>query len=212
MKKFLKKISMPLIAAVLCTSMVFTTVGCTQADVQKTVSLIAAELPTAISIASEVLTIVSAVGATQGSTGDGAQAQITAVGVVIKSDLSELQTLVASYQGSPNPNTWASIINVVDTLVGQGDTALLAAADIKDPTSQAKATAIIGSLDAILHIVDGYIQATQTTAQVQATAKRRAVKLNQVSELWNKQIIADAAAKNGMTYTQVVAYETAQGY
>lgn len=171
-----------IVAALCLTIVTVPTIGCTQADVQKAVALVQAELPTAIALIGDVAPIIIAFAGNQGGT---ATTPVQQTITTIQSDLGELQTLCASYTSASSSSTYASILKVVDDLVTQGDAALLTAAQIKDPATQQKATVILGSLSAVLHILDGYVQATQTTAQVKATAAARTVKLNAVRSYWS---------------------------
>lgn len=182
------------------------TAGCTSAEVQKSVSLIETELPTAISLASEVAQIVAVFAGPQ------QQPKIASANATIQGSLTELQTLCASYTQNPSSATYQSMLNVIDTLVTTGDQALLQAAHISDPGSQQKATAIIGSLDVILHILDGYVQATQSPAQVKANASRRAVKLSQVMPLWRNQDMVEIGNAFDAPPEMVIARAQAYGF
>jgi len=182
--------------------------GCTQADVQKAVALVQAELPTAIALVGDVAPIIIAFAGPQGGASTPIQQSISTV----QSDLAELQTLCASYTSAPSSSIYASILKVVDDLVTQGDGALLAAAQIKDPATQQKATVILGSLSAVLHILDGYVQATQSASQVKATAAARTVKLNAVRAYWSpsdKKGIEQAA---GVPFNTAYAHAVTMGF
>lgn len=198
------------IAAVIALALTLTvclpTTGCTSADVQKSVSLIEAELPTAVSLAAEVAQIVAVFAGPQ------SQSPIASTSATIQAALTELQTLCASYTQNPSATTYKSILNVVDTLVTTGDQALLNAAHISNSDSQQKGTAVIGSLDVILHIIDGYLQATQSTAQVKANAARRTVKLSQVVPYWSSPDMLIIGNAFGEPAGQVIAYAEAQGF
>jgi hypothetical protein len=175
---------------ILATSMTAVTVGvvgCTQADVDKTVALIESQIPTAIALTNTVIAAYSAFGAAAPDNSAAAS-----VGAVVTNDLAELQQLCAQYTAQPNKNAFQSIVNLVDKLVTEGDTALLDAAAIKNVQTRSSVTAAIGALDTILHVVDGYVQSTQSTAQVKATAQRRQVKLRQISMYLDLPIIGHA--------------------
>ncbi|HEV2709156.1 MAG TPA: hypothetical protein VGU67_02985 [Edaphobacter sp.] len=209
MKRFLRSSLVGGATAILALSLaVLPIAGCTQADVQKAVALVQAELPTAIALVGDVAPIIIAFAGPQGAASSPIQNTITTV----QSDLGELQTLCASYTSAPSTTIYASILKVVDDLVTQGDSALLTAAQIKDPATQQKATVILGSLSAVLHILDGYVQATQSASQVKATAAARAVKLNAVRAYWSpsdKKGIEQAA---GVPFNTAYAHAVAMGF
>lgn len=209
MKRFLRSSFLATVVAFTGLSVVaVSTVGCTQADVQKAVALVQAELPTAIALIGDIAPIIIAFAGPQGTASTPIQQSIT----VIQSDLGELQTLCASYTSAPSTNVYASILKVVDDLVTQGDSALLTAAQIKNPATQQQATVILGSLSAVLHILDGYVQATQSASQVKATAAARVVKLNAVRAYWSpldKKGIEQAA---GIPFNMAYAHAVALGF
>jgi hypothetical protein len=199
------------VTAALCLSIVaFSTVGCTSAQVSQVVAEVEAQIPTAIALTNTVVSVVSLFNAAPGaSTGVVIS---PAVGTLITTDLNELETLCKQYETTPSTSVYSSILTLVDSLVTQGDSALLAAANITDPTTKAQATAALGSLDTILHMIDGYLQTTQTSAQIQATVARRAIKLKQVSPYFDHAALDKAAAQYHMTGDQVLDYETSLGF
>jgi hypothetical protein len=73
----------------------------------------------------------------------------------------------------------------VDALVSDADAGLLAALEIRNPASQAKAKFVLSALDAAVHVVDGYLLAARSPAEAQAAAAGRAVKLQSVVRYWN---------------------------
>lgn len=182
----MKRIAQIACAITLASSLVFTTTGCTQADVDKTVALIESQIPTAIALTNTVISVVSMFGVASPS-------KVQTVGTTVSSDLATLQTLCAQYDATKDKTVFAKLVGLVDQIVTNGDTALLQAAAIKDPQSKAVATAALGALDTILHVIDGYVQQTQTTAQVKETAKRRQVKLSQISMYWDQQRLIKGA-------------------
>lgn len=210
MKSFFRSLSLGGVVAVLSLSLVaLPTVGCTSADVQKAVALVQAEIPTAIALIGDVAPIIIAFAGAQGTTSTSPiQTAIT----TIQSDLSELQTLCASYTSSPSTSVYASILTVVDDLVTQGDSALLTAAKITDPATQQKATVILGSLSAVLHILDGYVQATQSVSQVKATAAARSVKLNAVRAYWSAEDKKGIEQATGVNFNAAYQHEVALGF
>jgi hypothetical protein len=205
MKPFFRSLSVGATVAVLSISLVTVpTVGCTQADVQKAVALVQAEIPTAVALIGDIAPIIIAFADAPGASTTPIQATIS----TIQSDLGELQTLCASYTSAPSSSIYASILKVVDDLVTQGDGALLTAAQIKDPATQQKATVLLGSLSAVLHILDGYVQATQSVAQVKATAANRTVKLKAVRAYWSSEDEKGIEKASGVPF--IVTYRNAQ--
>ena len=146
-------------------------IGCTKADFDKAVSLIAAELPTVVQLANTILSLY----------GDAGEYKVPAT------ELQSLQNLIAAYQAHPSNSSFQQIAAMVDQLVTQGDQDLLAAAQIKDPVRQQQVTTVLAAFDITLHIIDGYVLATQSTAQVQAKAAARRVKLKQLSQFYSLQ-------------------------
>ena len=212
MKTVKKLLRSSVIAATLAITMIsvviLPTVGCNSADVQKAVALVQAELPTAIALVGDIAPIIIAFAGPQGSASTPIQNTVN----TIQSDLAELQTLCASYTSSPSTNVYDQILSVVDNIVVQGDSGLLAALQIKDPGTQQKVTVLFGSLSAVLHIIDGYLQATQSAAQVKATAAKRTIKLNAIHAYWSpsdKKMIENAA---GVPFSTAYQHETALGF
>jgi hypothetical protein len=199
------------VTAVLCLSTVtMTTVGCTSAQVSQVVAEVSAQIPTAIALTNTIVSVVSLFSVTNGTT--TASVVSPTLVTTLTQDLNELQTLCNQYNATPNASIFTSITTLVDTIVTQGDSALLASSQITDPTSKAQATAVIGALDTILHVIDGYLQTAQSTAQVKATAARRQVKLKQISMYFNQDELNKAASAEGYTGAQVLQYETSLGF
>lgn len=209
-RNFIRSSALAGIVAALSVSIVAVPLtGCTQADVQKAVALVQAELPTAIALIGDVAPVVIAFAGAQGG---NATTPIQQTITTVQSDLSELQTLCASYTSSPSPDIWASITKVVDDLVTQGDSALLTAAQIKDTATQQKATVMLGSLSAVLHILDGYVQAAQSASQVRATAAARTVKLNAVRAYWSPSDKKGIEQASGVPFDAAYAHAVALGF
>lgn len=203
--EFKKKFFRYLIAALLIVGIPAFTVGCTQADVQKAVALIQAEIPTAVALLNDVLPVIIAFSGTEAQP---VQANVNQ----IKNDLAELQTLCQSYASSGTADVYNSILKVIDDLVMNGDTALLAATHITNSESQQKASVILGALSATLHILDGYIQATQTTDQVRARAQSRQLKLSTVRAYWSDQDQKRIEQAMGHPFNQLYNQEVALGF
>jgi hypothetical protein len=179
-------------------------VGCTSAQQTQVVNEIAAELPTALQLALQVATIVAAFGAT------GQQVDIPTV--QIQNDIAELQSLVADYQKAPSSDAYSKIVTVINDVVANGETALFNASQIKDPQTKEEAVAVLGSLDAVLTIIDAAVQKTQSTQAVAATAKARTLKLGNFRSMLNQNILNDAAKKNHTTVEAWMQQEQKLGF
>lgn len=193
-------------ALMLCSIvMMGTMTGCSNASVSKAVSLVASEMPAVESGVAAAAALVSAV--------DPALAPIVIpVNAIAQAALPQLQALLQQYAANPNASIFASIESVVDKIVTDGDTALLAASKISNPASQAKATAILASLDAMLHVLDGFISQVQTPAQVKAKTSARLVKLQQVSAYWSQNDKNTVAAAFHAPYSVVYDHAIQAGF
>lgn len=203
----MKNLSVRALAGVMLSSILLmgTMIGCTSADVQKAVSQVAAEMPA----------VESAVAAASAlaSVADPALAPvILPLNGIAQIALPQLQGLLQAYASNPTANTFANITTVIDSIVTNGDTALLAASKISNPESQQKATAILASLDALLHVIDGFISQAQTPAQVQAKVAARTLKLKQVSQYWSDSDKSTVAAAFHAPYSTVYHQAVVQGF
>jgi hypothetical protein len=154
--------------------------SCSQLDAVKAASTIHAYLPVVMGLAGDAVAMAETV--------DPAVAPaLRAVSAKVQTDLQELETVSGAYAAAPTSDGWASLGATVDTLVNEADQGLLAALAIKDPASQAKAKAALSALDAAVHVLDGYLLAARTPAQVQAAAAQRTVKLESVVRCWSRQ-------------------------
>ncbi len=193
------------IVAIACGLMLPTT-GCTQSQVSAVVTKIAAFIPSIESANSAVAAVVSAI--------DPAIAvPVLGVTTIVNTALAEVKTLCANYAATPNATIWQAIVSTWDGLIVNGDGALLQAAQIKDANSKNLATIAIGSLDALLHVVDGWISSTQTKAQVQARAQARQIKLDAVVRYWSQQDKDRVAHELGTTdFNTAYREATAAGF
>jgi hypothetical protein len=188
-----------------CVGMVSTTTSCTSSQVTAVVQKISAFLPAVETFNSGVASVVAAL---------EPQDAVLVLGVttVVNNGMKELQSLTATYTASPNASTWQNIVALVDSLVTNGDAALLQASKISNPVSQVKATTVIGALDAVLHVIDGWVQSTQTPAQAAATAAARQVKLQSVVRYWSQQDKDRVAHELGVPFKMAYEHELALGY
>lgn len=182
------KIVRKLVAITALSAMVLVPTGCNQQDVAKTVALVESQLPTAIALTNTVLSVLA-------TSGVLASDQQNNIGTVVTQDLTELQTLCTQYEAGANKGVFDSIVSLVDKIVTEGDASLLQAAQIKDPQTKATVTAALGALDTVLHIIDGYVQLSQSTQQVKAEAARRQVKLQSIHAYLDPAAILNGARK-----------------
>ena len=154
--------------------------GCSRTDTVTAATTLHSYLPVVIGLANDASAIASTI--------DPAEAKaIQAVNAKIQSELGELASLSAAYIASPSSDGWTKLGTMVDELVSDADGGLLSALAIKNVESQAKAKLALSALDAAVHVLDGYVMAARTPAEVQATAAQRAVKLQSVVRYWTVQ-------------------------
>jgi hypothetical protein len=188
---------------VVCLCLIFSQVACTSAQISKVVSEIIAYAPTAISLASEILSVVSAFTVTDPATAK----TVGQVGTDVTNGLNELVALCQDYQAKPTTGTWQQITALVDSLVQETDAQLLQVVDIKDPATQTEVKLALGALDTALHLIDGYTSTAQSSAAVQAKARARVVKLQQI-----KSYLSPAVLPPGIDFNRAMAYQIAQGF
>ena len=199
-------------ALVLCSVLLMgTTIGCTSQQVANVVKNIAIYAQEAQPILTNVLALIAAFGSSDTSTAS-TMTQIQSDGNKIKTDLADLVALCNSYTSHPSADVWTQIIALVDDLVSNGDSALTDLTGIKSSTSQQTALAVLASLSALLHTIDGLVQSTQSQAQVKATAQKRTLKLKTVSQYWSEQDKANIAKAFGTNYSTLYQYESQMGY
>jgi len=152
-------------------------VGCSQADSVSVASTIHGYLPVVVGLANDAASIAEGIDAEDG-------AKIRSVSAAVQSDLQELGSVSGAYAAGPSSDGWARLQAVVDQLVNDADAGLMAALEIKNPESQAKAKMALSALDAAIHVVDGYMMVARSPAEVQASAAGRTVKLQSVVPNW----------------------------
>jgi hypothetical protein len=194
-----KLIAISLVLA-LAVCLMLPTIGCTNTQVTTAVGKIGSYIPTVIALNSIVAGAVSAL--------DPAIAvAVMAITATINAGLTELRTLCSAYAANPNATAWQNIKTLIDSVVTNGDAALLQAAKISNPQSKTMVTASLAALSAGLHIIDGFVSQTQTKAELQQKAANREIKLAQVVEYWNQQERDQVAKSLGTKFE--TAYETA---
>jgi uncharacterized membrane protein len=187
------------------------TTGCTSAQVANVVKNIAIYAQEAQPIVTEVLALVMSFSDKQSNNVPTAS-EIQMVSNKIKTDLSDLATLCNAYTAHPSSSVWQQIVALVDDLVTNGDSALTEIAGIKSSASQQGALATLASLDALLHTIDGFMQTTQSSTQVKATAARRAIKIQAVSRYWSDRDKVRMSQDFGQDYFTLYRHEIAMGF
>jgi hypothetical protein len=181
------------------------TVGCSQADAVKAASTIHAYLPVVMGLASDASSIAAGIDPSEGS-------QILAVGAKVQSELQELESVSGAYAAVPSSDGWTKLQAVVDQLVSDADAGLMAALEIKDPASQAKAKLALSALDAAVHVVDGYLMSARTPAEATAAAAQRTVKLQSVVRYWTPADWARVDERCGGRGAEFAKAEMALGF
>ncbi len=168
------------IVIALLACVILPTVGCTNSQVTTAVGKIANYIPAVIALNSVVSTAVAAL--------DPVDAVLVmGVTATVNNGLQQLQALCATYTANPNATAWQNIVSLVDSVVVNGDAALLQASRISNPNSKLAVTASLAALDAGLHIIDAFVSQTQTKADLQQRAANREIKLAQVVQYWDQQ-------------------------
>lgn len=185
--------------------------GCTSAQVANTVKNIAIYAQEAQPIIAEVLTLITAFQTDQSGNSTTAT-DIQNSGNKIKADLADLVALCNTYTAHPSDSVWLQIIAMVDDLVTNGDSALTQIAGIKSSSSQQTTLTVLASLDALLHTLDGFIQSTESPAQVKATAMQRSIKLQVISQYWSDRDKDRLSQAFGHDYSTLYSHEIAMGF
>lgn len=180
-------------------------VGCSQADAVKAASTIHVYLPVVMGLANDATTIAAGI-----DSGDGAKIQ--AVGAKVQSELQELESVSGAYAAGPSSDGWIRLQAVVDQLVSDADAGLMAALEIKNPTSKAEAKTALSALDAAIHVVDGYLTAARTPAEAKAAAAQRTVKLQSVVQCWSPADWQSVDAAFGGRGGEITDAEMALGF
>jgi len=153
--------------------------GCSQADAVKAASTIHGYLPTVMGLASDAAATLEAL--------DPSDVQeVQAVNSKVQVELQELESVSGAYAAAPTAEGWTSLQSVVDSLVSDADQGLLAALAIKNPQSQAQVKAAMSALDAVVHVLDGYLMAARSPDEVKAAAANRSVKVQSVVRYWSQ--------------------------
>jgi hypothetical protein len=179
--------------------------GCSQADAVKAASTIHSYLPIVMGLANDATAIAAGIDASDG-------AQIMTVGARVQSELQELESVSGAYAAGPSSDGWTKLQAVVDQLVSDADAGLMAALEIKNPASQAKAKIALSALDAAIHVVDGYLMSARTPAEAQAAAAQRTVKLQSVVRYWSPADWQRVDERSGGRGAELAEAEMAFGF
>lgn len=179
--------------------------SCAARDTVQAAKAIAAYLPVVTALANDAAAVAAALDAEDAPL-------IQQVNAKVQAELTELAKVSAAYVASPTADNWTRLGAVMDGLVNDADTGLLAAAGIKNAESQARAKVALAALDAAVHVLDGYLAAARTPQQTQAAVNARRVKLATVARAWSAADWqrADAPAKGQAR--ELAALAEAEGY
>jgi hypothetical protein len=106
-----------------------------------------------------------------------------------------LSDYLSATSSATKTTAWSNIKALVDTAVEDTD-ALLQTASVKNSNSRSAGVVVIASLDAAVHVIDGYVSSTESTSEVKAKASKRAIHLKAVAGYWSasdRQMIASTA-------------------
>ncbi len=181
-----KMLGLILLGPVLIGSLTLT--ACTGSQVNQVVSEINAYLPTVVAIVNDALQIAAAVGTNPSASAAAVNPTVVNALTVVEADLKNLEPLVATYlakaSGSSTKATaWSNIQAIVDTAAADADN-LLELASVKNANSNAQAVVVISSLDAAVHILDGFVSSAQPVSAVQKKLAARTVKLSTLMKQW----------------------------
>lgn len=175
--------------------------ACSSADFSHTVSLIQAELPAAQAAATIILNVT-----------DPTLVPLVAdYGARAKADLLALNDSISAYNANPSATKQQKIQAFVDKIVQDANAQLLQLNGLKTDAAN-RAAQLIGAFAAVFAIIDGFIIAGQTKTQAKVHAAAHVAKLEQVLPLLDKNVLAQAAARNHVTVAQVTSYEQALGF
>ncbi|HVJ09284.1 MAG TPA: hypothetical protein VM554_12960 [Acidisarcina sp.] len=178
-------------------------VGCTNAQVNDVLTKIADEIPQAVALADSVGPVVAAL--------DPAIAIPVGIAVAaVDAALPLLQSDIRAYLANPNASLLARIESAINNLLTQ-NTQALRAFGIKAQAAQQQALAMLGSLNAVLVVIDGFIQQVEPKRVIQANAASRAVKLAEIDRYLDHGILERAAVTQGTTYAAFAAEQHALG-
>jgi hypothetical protein len=196
------------IAAVACAALTATTVGCTQQqqiDTKVVVAKIAQYEPEAQLAIDTIASVVATL-----SPADAIVVNLAMP--IVDTDLVSIKTLCATYAATPNTGTLNSIKSTIEAMLSQNADQFLAANKISDPKSVASVKVALAGFRTILLLMDGAMQATQTPAQIAATAQSRNLKLKELEPYFSPHDKQQIEAATGHSFHHVMAYEESLGF
>jgi hypothetical protein len=152
--------------------------GCKQTDAVQAAATIHAYLPTVVALAQDAGTLVAGLEPAEA-------AEVSQVSAKVQAELAVLEQVSGAYAAAPSAEGWARLGAVVDQLVSDADTGLMAALAIKSEASQTKAKAALSALDAAVHVVEGYLASARGPVAAQAAVEKRPVRLAAVVRQWS---------------------------
>jgi hypothetical protein len=199
--------------AFLCIMLVVGPVGCTQQQKITVAQEIVNWTPVFISTADTVNASVEALDPPTAVVLVPLTAAINAFG-------PELQKAAQAYLANPNQTTLQVLQALVVQIQQDANTALLAAAKITNPTSQAMATRDINLIATIANTLLGLVQSISSKAQVAAMSARVQVQLALVRPYMDRnamqaaslKVSRDLALNHTLTVDQFFNYEAKAGF
>jgi hypothetical protein len=185
------------------------TAGCTSSQVNTVVTEITAYLPTVTALLQDAITAYAAFGAGSTTASDPVAKGLNTAKTDLAILTSDATQYVAATSSADKTTAWTNIQDAVDVLATNADSTLQLAA-VKNSNSNAAGVVVLASLDAAVHVLDGYVSSAQSTATVQAKMARRSVRLRNVARYWNpeeKQKVATAYGSSSFDslYNRAVA-------
>lgn len=186
-------------------------VGCTGQQVNTVVTDISQYLPTVLALLQDGITIYGALAVSPNTPSPASAALAT-----VQADVAALQQpikdyLAASALSGTKATYWTNIQALVDTATKDADQ-LMQIAAVKDPGSQAAGVVVISSLDAAIHVLDGYVSSAQTPQQVAAKAAARSIKVSSVVKYWSRGDKQIVAKQFGAPFGLVLAEAESEGF
>lgn len=193
-------------AVMLCV-MIMTT-GCTPAQKQTTMQIavsVNAHLPSVVAAADTVAAVVASL--------DPASALIIQPADVAFDTLAKtVQALLTSYIANPTASVLQQIQTAINTLESTVNTAVLAAAGIKNSSSQALALAALKGLLTVVTIVFALISQTETVAMLKQLRDTNTIHLALMRPYMDKVVLDQAAADTGMDLNKSFEVAEAHGF
>lgn len=117
-----------------------------------------------------------------------------------------------TYLANPTDSVMAALQQGVVSLQQTVNTALLQAAGIKDPVSQAKAIAAINGFGALVNTILGLIQQVSNKAELQRMESESTIKFSMVRRYMDTKKMDEIGSVYGVNSTRFFGYEAQQGF